>query len=133
MLVSSPMRVLPLWRLVFCAYAACTSVRIANGIVNGVFDDDNGVEKFLGLPFAEPPMGDRRLRQAAPLRSSFGTLEADRFRPGCISAENLDNESEDCLTLNIWRPTEAVYGNGSLPVLVWLYGGSLRSGYTVGS
>jgi carboxylesterase type B len=127
------MRVLSLQILSFCVYAACTSVRIANGTVNGVFDNANGVEKFLGVPFAEPPIGDRRLRQAAPLESPFGALQADKFGPGCVSAKNSDGESEDCLTLNIWRPTAAVQSNVSLPVLVWLYGGSLTSGNTVSS
>jgi carboxylesterase type B len=131
MLVSSSMRVLPLWILSFCAVAVCTSVRIANGTINGILDNSNGVEKFLGLPFAEPPIGDRRLRQAGPLQESFGTLQADKFGPGCISARNQSDESEDCLTLNIWRPAAIARSNVSLPVLVWLYGGSLTSGNTV--
>jgi hypothetical protein len=119
-----------LWIFSAAAYA---SVNIANGTVNGVTDDDSGVEKFLGIPFAQPPVGDRRLRQAAPLKQSFGTLEADSFGPSCVSARDQGPESEDCLTLNIWRPLSATKGNVSLPVLVWLYGGSLTSGYTVGS
>jgi carboxylesterase type B len=131
MLLSPSMRVPLLWILSFCAIAACTSVRIANGTVIGIFDNSNGVEKFLGLPFAQPPIGDRRLRQAGPLQESFGTLQADEFGPGCISARNQSNESEDCLTLNIWRPAVVAWSNVSLPVLVWLYGGSLTSGNTV--
>lgn len=117
-----------LWIFSTAAYA---SVRIANGTVNGVIDNDSSVEKFLGIPFAEPPVGDRRLRQAAPLEKSFDTLEADKFGPSCISARDQGLESEDCLTLNIWRPLSTSKSNVSLPVLVWLYGGSLTSGYTV--
>lgn len=113
--------------------AACASVNIVNGTVNGVIDNDSGVEKFLGIPFAQPPVGDRRFRQAAPLEQAFGTLEADSFGSSCISARDQGPESEDCLTLNIWRPLSATKGNVSLPVLVWLYGGSLTSGYTVSS
>jgi carboxylesterase type B len=109
------------------------SVHISNGTVHGIFDNESGVEKFLGIPFAEPPVGARRLRQAAPLEQSFGTIEADKFGPSCISARDQGRESEDCLTLNIWRPLGAVERNVSLPVLVWLYGGSLTSGSTVGS
>ena len=117
-----------LWILGTVAYA---SVHIANGTVNGVTDKNNDVEKFLGIPFAEPPVGNRRLLQAASLEQSFGTLEADKFGPSCISARDQGPESEDCLTLNIWRPASAAKSNVSLPVLVWLYGGSLTSGYTV--
>lgn len=123
-------RLILLWAF---STAACASINIANGTVNGVTDNANGVEKFLGIPFAEPPVGDRRLRQAAPLTRSFGTIEADKFGPSCISARDQGPESEDCLTLNIWRPLGAATSNVSLPVLVWLYGGSLTSGYTVSS
>ena len=107
------------------------SVHISNGTVHGIFDNESGVEKFLGIPFAEPPVGARRLRQAAPLEQSFGTIEADKFGPSCISARYQGLESEDCLTLNIWRPLSTSKSNVSFPVLVWLYGGSLTSGYTV--
>ncbi|KAK5682981.1 hypothetical protein LTS10_004509 [Elasticomyces elasticus] len=119
-----------LWILYTAAHAASVSVHIVNGTVHGVTDNDSGIEKFLGIPFAEPPVGDRRLRQAAPLEQSFGTLDADDFGPSCISAKDQGPESEDCLTLNIWRPSSAAKANVSLPVLVWLYGGSLTSGYT---
>lgn len=124
-------RSLSLWALGFWAYATCASVHIANGTVQGVVDNDHGVEKFLGIPFAEPPVGDLRLRQAVPLRQPFGTLEANSFGPSCISVRDQGAASEDCLTLNIWRPIVADRGNSSLPVLVWLYGGSLTGGYTV--
>ncbi|KAK4890533.1 hypothetical protein LTR27_010814 [Elasticomyces elasticus] len=119
-----------LWVLYTATHAASVSVPIVNGTVHGVADNDSSIEKFLGIPFAEPPVGDRRLRQAVPLEQSFGTLEADKFGPSCISAKDQGPESEDCLTLNIWRPSSAAKANVSLPVLVWLYGGSLTSGYT---
>jgi para-nitrobenzyl esterase len=35
--------------------------------------------------------------------------------------------SEDCLTLNIWRPAAAKLGD-KLPVMVWIYGGAFVSG-----
>jgi carboxylesterase type B len=120
-----------LWILGTAADVACASVHIANGTLLGVVDNDDGVEKFLGIPFAEPPVGDRRLRQAVPMGKSFGTLAADKFGASCISARDQGLASEDCLTMNIWRPLSAAKSNVSLPVLVWLYGGSLTSGYTV--
>lgn len=107
------------------------SVIIRNGTLIGLADAQNGVQKFLGIPFAEPPIGDLRLRQAIPLSKNFGTRQADAFGPACINAGNQGNASEDCLTLNIWRPTRSAAANESLPVLVWLYGGGLTGGYTV--
>ncbi|KAF4872667.1 Lipase 1 [Colletotrichum siamense] len=105
-------------------------VSTTNGTVVGVDDAVNGVQRFLGIPFAEPPVGDLRLRQAVSLRKSFSNLQADKFGPSCYSARDQGNSSEDCLTLNIWRPTNATSSSSQLPVLVWLYGGGLTNGYT---
>ncbi|KAF2017897.1 alpha/beta-hydrolase [Aaosphaeria arxii CBS 175.79] len=106
-----------------------TSVTIGNGTVVGVSDHINGVEKFLGIPFAEQPTGRLRLRQAVPLQESFGTIQAQSFGASCFSTrDNSTEQSEDCLTLNIWRPTNA--STEPLPVLVWLYGGGLTKGST---
>ncbi|KAF4831677.1 Lipase 1 [Colletotrichum tropicale] len=116
--------------LVVAQPSIAISVLITNGTVVGVDDTANGVQKFLGIPFAEPPVGDLRLRQARSLRQSFGTFQADKFGPSCHSARDQGNSSEDCLTLNIWRPTNATSSSSQLPVLVWLYGGGLTNGYT---
>lgn len=106
-------------------------VRTLNGTLQGIWDVNAQVQKFLGVPFAEPPVGDMRLRQAVPLRKSFGILQADKFGASCYSRALQGNFSEDCLTLNIWRPAGRVKADRKLPVLVWLYGGGLTSGYTV--
>lgn len=133
------MFVLSLWKSISlsilgaCVHTVYSSVLISNGSINGIVDKNNGVEKLLGIPFAEPPVGDRRLRHAVPLEKAFATLEADAFGPSCISTQDQGPESEDCLTLNVWRPVDAIRSNVSLPVLVWFYGGSLTAGYTVSS
>lgn len=117
--------------LIIVQPSVAISVLTTNGTVVGVDDAANGVEKFLGIPFAEPPVGDLRLRQAVPLRTSFSNLQADKFGPSCYSTRDQGNASEDCLTLNIWRPTNVTSGGSQVPVLVWLYGGGLTNGYTV--
>lgn len=114
------------------ASSCLASVTTTHGTVNGVIDESNGVHKFLGIPFAQPPVEKWRLRQAVPLQESFGTIEADAFGASCYSTDAPGNMSEDCLTLNIWKPLGTSAGNGSLPVMVWLYGGGLTAGYTVG-
>lgn len=106
-------------------------VLTTNGTVIGVDDPTSGVQKFLGIPFAEPPVGPYRLRQSVALRQSWGTIQADTFGHSCLSARAEGNCSEDCLTLNIWRPTTTTAKDFPLPVLVWLYGGGLTSGNTV--
>lgn len=113
--------------------AQSVSVTIANGTLVGAEDSASGVQRFLGIPYAQPPIGDLRLRQARPLSTSFGTLAADAFGLSCYGSGLQPNASEDCLTLNIWRPTEnRTETTKLLPVLMWLFGGGLAAGYTVG-
>jgi carboxylesterase type B len=109
--------------------SAAPTVTITNGTIIGVEDAASGTQKFLGIPFAEPPVGNDRLRQAVPLTKLFGTLQANAFGASCYQ-KGRDDVSEDCLTLNIWRPSTAGTSNATLPVLVWLYGGGLTSGAT---
>jgi len=108
--------------------AAClpATVTIANGTVVGTTDSATNIQRFLGLPYAQPPVGNLRLRQAVPLNASFGTLQATTLGYSCHGRGPNGNSSEDCLTLNIWRPCDAPAGR--LPVLVWLYGGGLSAG-----
>ena len=110
---------------VHCQYSA--TIGTSNGTVIGTHDAEHGVDRFLGIPYAQPPVGSLRLRQAVPLNTTFNVLNATAFGPSCYGISN-PNQNEDCLTLNIWRPST---GSKQLPVLVWLYGGGLVSGYTV--
>jgi carboxylesterase type B len=104
------------------------SARIQNGTIHGVLDAANNIDKFLGIPYAEPPVGNLRLAQAVALQEAFGTLEANAFGPSCYARGSQDAAvSEDCLTLNIWRPSGGHPDDG-FPVMVWLYGGGLASG-----
>ena len=113
-------------------------VTIRNGTLLGTLDSAAQVHRFLGVPYAEPPVGALRLRQAVPLRKGFGERRAERFGPACWNSLGAGSPSEDCLTVNVWRPVvEGARregegeGEGGLPVLVWLYGGGLTAGYTV--
>ncbi|KAL4918219.1 Alpha/Beta hydrolase protein [Aspergillus aurantiobrunneus] len=109
------------------------SVDIRNGTVIGVNDESSQVQRVLGIPYAQPPVGDLRLRHAVPLNAFFGTLNAQSFGPACYGPELDSNpdSSEDCLSLNIWRPSGQIEVDALRPVLVWFYGGGLQNGYTV--
>lgn len=98
------------------------TVQITNGTVTGLFDAENKINKWLGIPYAQQPVGNLRLTQARPLNSTFGELKATDFGFSCHGRGN-PNSDEACLTLNIWRPSSAPQ---NLPVLVWIYGGGLR-------
>lgn len=109
------------------------SVKTRNGTVIGINDERSEVQRFLGIPYAQHPVGDLRLRHAIPLNTSFDTLHAQSFGPACYGPEIDSNpdSSEECLTLNIWRPVGQSKDNALRPVMVWFYGGGLRTGYTV--
>jgi carboxylesterase type B len=123
---------LPMLAALLLHIASCSAaptVTITNGTIIGVEDAASATQQFLGIPFAEPPINDYRLRQAIPPTKSFGTLQANVFGASCYQ-KGRDDVSEDCLTLNIWRPSTASTSNATLPVMVWLYGGGLTSGAT---
>lgn len=90
---------------------------------------------FLGMPFAQPPLGDLRLRQPQSLNSTWnGTRNATVYQPECIGYGSdqwvLGNHiSEDCLSVNVIRPA-GVDTTAKLPVAVffnpggWFEGGN---------
>ena len=92
------------------------------GPVQGVVTD--GVEAFRGIPFAAPPVGALRWRAPQPAAPWAAVRDATAFGPACPQPYDVV-QSEDCLTLNVFRPAEAA---GPLPVMVWFYGGALWSG-----
>ncbi|KAI0691678.1 extracellular triacylglycerol lipase precursor [Earliella scabrosa] len=88
-----------------------------------------GVDFFGGIPFAEPPLGG--LRFAPPvLKDTLDgrTLNATEFGAPCVQFD-LPGVSEDCLTLNVFRPA-SIPSNAALPVMVWIYGGGFLQGFT---
>lgn len=101
--------------------------------------DRGYVTAFLGIPFAEPPVGKCRFRRPEPKRPWTGLYEANAYPnacyqyvdtsfPGFQGSEmwNPNREmSEDCLYLNVWVPSSPRSHN--LTVMVWIYGGGIQS------
>ncbi|CAE6409784.1 unnamed protein product [Rhizoctonia solani] len=79
---------------------------------------------FLVIPYAQPPLGDLRFRKPVAFTPS-GTVNAQNYGPRCLQSTSVNDASEDCLTLNVWRPHGVTE---PLPVMVWIYGGSFILG-----
>ena len=105
------------------------SVKTRYGIFNG-FVDKNGVKTWLGIPFAQPPVGKLRWQAPQPLQPSDKTFDATKM--GFAAVQMVDEnegasknpQSEDCLTLNIWKRSD----KKNLPVMVFIHGGGCQSG-----
>jgi para-nitrobenzyl esterase len=111
-------------------------VRIMTGILSGTYED--GVRTFKNIPFAAPPVGDRRWAPPQPPLPWNGERAAEKFGPSCtqldisrmsearkvlpagvwIGAPLVASASEDCLSLNVWTPEKA----HNAAVMVYLYG-----------
>ena len=86
-------------------------------------------DEFLGIPYAAPPVGALRWQPPRPAAPWHGTRAATSYAPHCpqpSSAFGRASTSEDCLYLNVFTPAASKARN--LPVMVWVHGGSLRTG-----
>ncbi|KAJ7661901.1 esterase 1 [Mycena polygramma] len=88
-------------------------------------------EFFGGIPYAEPPLADLRFK-APVFKSSLDSpsFNAMEYGPACLQALpglSLDQMSEDCLTINVLRPS-GISTQARLPVMFWTYGGAFVFG-----
>lgn len=107
------------------------------------------VESFKGIPFAEPPLGDLRMRPPVRLEKPLGKFDASmRISPQCPQMflstssgrmltqvlgtllnkglfQKILDSTEDCLNINVQRP-KGVKAGDKLPVLFWIFGGGFE-------
>lgn len=88
------------------------------------------VSRFLGVPYAKPPVGERRFKRPEPFGSFTELYNATYFRPHCMQSEIVNPSvkhfgmSEDCLHLNIFIPGSTVSTQQKFAVMVFIHGGS---------
>jgi para-nitrobenzyl esterase len=131
-----------------CACSRSPEVFIDDELLIGEFHEDTSIAVFRGVPFAEPPLGDLRWRAPQPLKTKTARRDATEFAPACMQsmrildwyrymAETFGASAdyypdlkidEDCLYLNVWTPT--LEDNAKLPVIVYVHGGSNKSGWS---
>ena len=106
----------------------CT-VKTRYGTFNG-FVDKQGVKTWLGIPYAQPPVGKLRWQAPQPLKPTNKTFDAKKFGASALQeddkleAASQNVQSEDCLTLNIWRRSD----KNNQPVMVFIHGGGFQNG-----
>jgi para-nitrobenzyl esterase len=121
--------------------AAAPQVTTSAGPVAGKSAD--GVDAFLGIPYAADTGGANRWRAPQPAPAWTSVRDATSFGPDCLqepphsppggspwTAEyfSTNRTSEDCLTVNLWRPAGEATASGKLPVMVWIHGGAFIGG-----
>ena len=102
------------------------------------FADTHETYAWLGVPFAQPPVGALRWRAPQPLPRWQGTRDALAISPVCMQLATITivdkhatSGAEDCLYLNIWTPrmTADEAAHAKLPVMAWIHGGGDTMGY----
>ena len=108
-------------------------VQTTYGPVRGFVDD--GMQKFLGIPYAAPPVGDLRWRPPDAPRTWKEPLNAVAFGPVCAQTSvcfpgfGSESSTEDCLYLNVFTPiANKLNSEQKLPVVVFIHGGGFAGG-----
>jgi para-nitrobenzyl esterase len=110
-----------------------TTVTTQYGMVSGTLADD-GVTRFLGIPYAASPTGPLRFAAPEPPAAWAGERECTAFgatppkpdyaAPFDVLLPEQNIPGEDWLNLNVWTPDSA----GRAPVMVWIHGGAFANG-----
>ncbi|KAH6643300.1 acetylcholinesterase precursor [Truncatella angustata] len=112
------------------------TVKLPQGTVVGIQETGGypvPIEAFKGIPYALPPTGDRRFRPPVKVKPSEDVIDASHFGPRAPAKQFLIvgpelEESEDCLTVNIFRQKGTTDQASPLPVALYMHGGAFNRG-----
>ena len=90
----------------------------------------NQVMNWLSIPYAEPPLKNLKFKHPIPIQSWNSTLDGTKWPSKCLQeyGKSTQNNAEDCLYLNLFVPYNAYISKSRLPILIWIHGGSFKSG-----
>lgn len=120
------------------AQRGMATARVETGLLRPAPGESPAISVFRGVPFAAPPIGERRWRPPEPAAPWDGVRDATVFAPSCMQKEQRrllpwteeympqNSLSEDCLALNVW--TGATSDAERRPVLVYIHGGAYTGG-----
>jgi len=120
------------------AAAPIGPVKIQGGMIAGAAGRKPGITAFKGIPFAAPPVGEKRWKAPEPPVAWTGVRQATEFGPSCIQRIVQESKpwtyefmthgaiSEDCLFANVWTPAQAA--TDKRPVFLYIYGGANTEG-----
>ena len=143
MAMASTIKPLVVLILATFAYSENVTVRTNVGTITGQVEDVSfdgtplKVNTFLGIPFAEPPVGRLRFQKSVQKAAFTEPFFADTKPQACIpnvasfgSYFNISDDmfSEDCLYLNVYVPGGDPSVTENLTVMVWIYGGGFQLG-----
>lgn len=106
---------------------------IKNGVIEGNYSTNTGIQTYFGIPFAKPPVGELRWKAPQPPDNWDGVKETKEFSARSMQTvvwgdmnSRSNGVSEDCLYLNVWSPAKR--NTKDLPVLLYYYGGGNVAG-----
>ena len=103
-------------------------VNTRSGPIQGSTSIDPDVVAFKGIPYAAPPVGERRWRPPQPVEPWTQTRSCTDYGPVSLQRNQRRRgvQNEDCLYLNVW--TKRGYETAKRPVMVWIHGGGFTQG-----
>ena len=124
-------------------------LNLEKGKIQGVLNEDKTVRVYAGIPYAKAPINELRWKEPQDVEPWTDIRDCSKFAPRAMQVDTspimntlidiysskgwhpnykmdpLQNMSEDCLYLNIWRPNN---NETNLPIVVYIHGGSLTTG-----